>query len=366
MKSNLNRYKDWHFSGLFIGFVVFLHLLAVLGWEHLVFTFYQKWIFAPIRIIYDYTLGWSPIPLLYVLLVAIGFMIYKKFRKKKVDKEIRTWSHWSLAVVNKLFILLSLFYILWGFNYYRPALLDNPEDEFPELDSTTLVQEFIQVSEEMMQVRKLLNTNNGYDSLCPKTVVMEDSLRKLQMRVLDMLMIDHAGRVRVRLLKPKGALLLFSTAGIYIPYAFEGHIDGGLHPLQWPFTMAHEMAHGYGITNEGGCNFIGLLTCLKSQQSYIKYPGLLSYWRYLYGEVSYRFPDVAASEHETLISEVKNDILQIQENSDRYPRYFDFIQAYFYDYYLKAHGMEDGLESYNSVINLMIQWRKMEAERIKH
>jgi len=47
--------------------------------------------------------------------------------------------------------------------------------------------------------------------------------------------------------------------------------------------MAHEITHGYGITNEGICNFIAYLACQKSSDPFIKYAGLVAYWRYLAG-----------------------------------------------------------------------------------
>ena len=54
--------------------------------------------------------------------------------------------------------------------------------------------------------------------------------------------------------------------------------------LQIPFTLAHEMAHGYGITDEGDCNTLAYLVCLHSKNKAIQYSGLLAYLRYLWND----------------------------------------------------------------------------------
>ncbi|MCB0582976.1 MAG: DUF3810 family protein, partial [Phaeodactylibacter sp.] len=69
--------------------------------------------------------------------------------------------------------------------------------------------------------------------------------------------------------------------GLYFPFTGEGHIDAGLHPLQKPYVMAHELAHGYGFGDEGTCNFLGYLACIGSDDPVIAYIGHLNYWRTL-------------------------------------------------------------------------------------
>ena len=58
------------------------------------------------------------------------------------------------------------------------------------------------------------------------------------------------GKIRCRQILPQGILLRISTAGFYNPLTGECNIDKGLHPLQKPFVMAHELFHGMGITGE--------------------------------------------------------------------------------------------------------------------
>ena len=111
-------------------------------------------------------------------------------------------------------------------------------------------------------------------------VHVENDIRKHQEDLLQEWNMPTWGRVRVRKIWP-GILLHFRTSGIYIPHAFEGHLDKGLYYKQHPFTMAHEMSHGYGITDESVANFVAYLTCIRSSDVHIRYSAELAYWRYL-------------------------------------------------------------------------------------
>ena len=45
------------------------------------------------------------------------------------------------------------------------------------------------------------------------------------------------------------------------------------------------MAHGYGVADEGACNFIAWLACSQSRDQWIRFGGALTYWRYTAAEM---------------------------------------------------------------------------------
>ena len=78
------------------------------------------------------------------------------------------------------------------------------------------------------------------------------------------------------LYRPNGILLRFNSSGVYFPFTGEGHVDNGLHPVSKPFTIAHELGHGYGFGSEDVCNFLGFLACVRSDNPAIRYAGYLT------------------------------------------------------------------------------------------
>jgi len=181
--------------------------------------------------------------------------------------------------------------------------------------------------------------------------VYERELRTDVEKALSDLHLPHEGRVRVRQLWPKGLLLRWSTAGIYIPQSGEGHIDKGLLSVQKPFTMAHEMSHGYGVTDEGACNFIAWLACRQSRDSWIRFGGAFTYWRYAASEM----PEQSVKEViKSFPPVVERALTLVRENDKKYPDLMPKMRDAIYSSYLERHGVKGGLQSYNYVV-LMVQ-----------
>ena len=152
------------------------------------------------------------------------------------------------------------------------------------------------------------------------------------------------------MLFPKGILLRISTAGFYLPFTGESNIDAGLHPIQLPFVMAHEYAHGYGTTDEGSCNFLGFLACENAADPFIRYSGHYGYWRYLLSSFRLQNPEAYKTFREALPAGIKADIKAISENSDKYPDIFPKFRDLTYDAFLKAQGINDGMANYNRIV----------------
>lgn len=186
---------------------------------------------------------------------------------------------------------------------------------------------------------------------------LEPKIRACLTAVLADFHYPTPGRVRGREL-PAGALLSFNTAGVYLPWVGEGHIDGGLHPLQKPFTLAHELAHGYGFTDEGTCNFLAYLACLRCSDPYVRYSGELTYWRYVFSALRQQSRSAYLLTRAKIPSGMHNDLAAIKDAMARYPDRLKGLQASAYDGYLKSQGIQTGMGSYDYIVQLTIAWRK--------
>ncbi|HMQ07785.1 MAG TPA: DUF3810 domain-containing protein [Saprospiraceae bacterium] len=343
---------------------VILPVLALIVFIlHIVFSFFPSWvesfyygfIFQCIRYIHDFTLGLLPFPVVYfifiVLLIGLYWVFVSPFHKNKQQP----WHHVAMNLLNFVSMIIFLFYFLWGFNYQRTTLSSRILNTPFELSTEDFLKEIKKVDSLVVNYRERL-TSIQPDDIIGK-LSLENHIRELQTNVLKSWGEKTPGRVRVRVLRPPGILLRFSTAGIYIPFANEGHIDKGLHSLQVPFTLAHEMAHGYGLTDEGECNFVAWVTCLSSTRPDVQYSGMLTYYRYLLQ--NYRRLDKQA--YQSFLNDmdpsVWSDIEAIHSQMDRFPDIMPQVRDFVYDSYLRTHGISDGLMSYSSVVKLAIQWQ---------
>jgi hypothetical protein len=182
---------------------------------------------------------------------------------------------------------------------------------------------------------------------------LENEVRAEVEQLLEKLNYPTAGTVRGRQLWPKGILLRFSTAGVYFPWTGESNIDAGLHPIQVPFTMAHEFAHGYGFTDEGTCNFLAYLACIQSENPMFQYSGQLSYWRYLASSYRRNDREGYAGYFKNLPRGMVEDLYSIDANSDKYPDLLPSWRDAVYDTYLKTQGIHEGVINYNRIVMLV-------------
>jgi hypothetical protein len=187
---------------------------------------------------------------------------------------------------------------------------------------------------------------------------LEVHLRENLSKTLIQYKYPGKGHIRGRLLRPKGVFLRFSSAGLYFPFVGEGNIDAGLHPIQWPYVMTHEMAHGFGFADEGTCNFWAYLSCTASPHPAVAYAGHLSYWRSLAIQYQRYEREAYQNFRKTLPAGIIADLDRINQEMDKYPDFVPNLQPQMYNAYLKAQGIHEGLLNYKRVIMLVHAWRK--------
>ena len=316
--------------------------------------YYDMYIFQWIRKFYSIFLFWVPIPLLYIFIAIIGLVLLRFFRR--VWHRKITGKDAIRSIINFAGYLYFFFYFLWGMHYFRPSLAEKLQLVTIKQDTVLLLHELEAVTDTVNKLRRQLSVDTMPLHNARQYHADAHAIAAIEQQILASWQIDAQNKIRIRKLQPEGVLMRFSTAGFYWPFIGEGHIDAGLHVLQWPFTNAHELAHGYGITDEGECNFIGLLTCIRSKDIFIQYSGWLSYWKYLYFETSRQKISSGRVNYNKLEMGVKNDLKEIRKCSDRFPDILPELRDIVYDTYLKQNNVQAGLQSYNQVIDLKLRY----------
>lgn len=338
------------------------------GWaaHHPLFIerWYSRGFFQGVRWLLDHTTGVLPIPAFYLFWSIVLLYWFRQIRRRprqlSVSVKIRYWLFKCVAFAA---LLLGLFYWMWGFNYQRQPLAEQLELQQVPLDTAALWDELRLETRALDSLRTLLT---GTDTLAQQDQSRwpenaEDTVRAAVEQWLTRFNYPVVGQVRGRTLQPQGILLTMNAAGIYWPYAGEGNIDAGLHPLQKLAVMAHELGHGYGFGDEGVCNFIAYASCYDHTNPYIAYCSHLMYWRTLapncYNSDTTRY---IKTYRPFIPPGVRQDVRAIEAQMDRFEEFFPSLRYSVYDRYLKAQGIETGLLNYNTVIRLV------RAMRIKY
>lgn len=323
--------------------------------------YYSRGLFQFIRPAIDYTLGWFPFPWIYVciaLLLTYAGLSTRRIWRTYPHWKTRLW-HWAWFVTACLAGILVLFLWMWGFNYGRIPVerqlgLKLQQPVYEDIKQALEVE-----TSDLIALRaRIPGASQNALELHLTKVELENHLRLLLTRVLEQHGYPVSGRMRVFTLYPKGIFLRFSSAGLYFPLTGQGQIDAGLHTLQWPHTMAHEMAHGYGIAEEGACNFWGYVACRQSTDPAIAYMGRLSYWRSLAIYFKIKEPDAYAIFRAGLPPGMIADLEAINKNLLAYPDIAPKVRDHTYDAYLKSQGLQDGMANYDKDILMVEAWKK--------
>ncbi len=360
-KTFLDQLKRPSIFWMFLGLTAIL-LRILLGFFPTVTEYvYSRGIFSGIRWLFDLTVTNAPFPLFYLLagalLFYLGLSIYRFIKAFRQSTWKQSLVNFFLGLGGFLGAVIFFFLFLWGYNYSRIPVETQLALSLSAPDSLALDTEFQLLLQEAYSLRQSIDQNEEIalgEQHLPSD--LESTMRSLLVEVLQEYGYTTPGKMRGRTLLPKGILLHFGTAGIYIPFIGEGHIDGGLHPLSQPFTLAHELTHGYGFGAEGTCNFWAYLACSQSQKPIIQYAGQLSYLRYLLGAMRRYGKEHYEATKQKIPQAILTDLTSIKQNNAKYP---DWISAApLNDAFLKAQGVKDGIESYSRVLVLVMAHRK--------
>ncbi len=346
---------------ILLGFASAVVKMLTANTPEMVETYYSKGLYLGIRKVFDYSLSNFPFPSIYLFFGIFALLLlfnirdwYRNYRAKQLS-----FSRSLRKFVGFLGALVFFFFSLWGYNYNRLPVEKHMSLEVRPLKLEELKNELELETKELVQLRQLIKGVS--DSALTRELFPEDleiHLRENLAKTLNTYDYPSSGNIRGRLLYPQGVFLRFSSAGLYFPYVGEGNIDAGLHPIQWPFVMSHEMSHAYGFADEGTCNFWAYLSTTSSPHPAVAYVGHLSYWRTLaiqylryepeaYGEFRRRLPDG-----------IKADLTAINEQMQKFPDFIPDLQPKVYNAYLKAQGIKEGVLNYKRVVMLVHAWRQ--------
>lgn len=152
------------------------------------------------------------------------------------------------------------------------------------------------------------------------------------------------------------ALSYGNLTGIYSIFTVEANYNREMPPYNIPFTMAHELSHLCGITSEKESNFIGYLACIDSQDPDIRYSGAMLGWVYCGNELYRRDYDTWYSIASTLDDSVNRDLEYNTVFWNRHKGKTSETVEKVNDTYLKAGGIEEGVKSYDLVVDLIVTY----------
>lgn len=276
--------------------------------------------------------------LILIFLLLIFLIIIRKISFAKTGK----------TVLNVLAATYILFYVLWGFNYFREDL--NQRLNLTQHEPNT--ESFI----EQLKIQ-IESTNQSWCSFENWNAEEIDTNIEISYKNLaHPLKINYPlGKRRAKKITISSFFAKAGISGYYGPFFNEVHVNSYILPVEYPFVLAHEKAHQFGITNEAEANFYAWLVCTKSKSKQLQYSANLHILRYfLYqGYQLEEYPEIIAK----LDDRVKKDMQLVSENwKNLRNEKIDKVASKANDIYLKSNKIEKGIQEYQGVLKFVMDY----------
>ncbi len=290
-----------------------------------------------------------------ILLLRIGIGIYRMIAGKK------TFKNTILHFLRQTFIVASIifvwFYLMWGFNYYRKPL----ESKTPTIQiDKEISEEFFEETllsmidrANRLYMSTISRNNKSYDQLEEKVnLAVYDIIKKI-----DKNDVSPAIKSKISI---ANILEISATLGMISPFTLESHLSKELIGSEIPFIMAHEKVHLYGYANETEANYIAFISCMESDDTYMKYSAVSQILRYFLAQYRGKHTN---EEYEEIFSRldrgIVNEYIKQRERSRRYKNIFTEALNTIYDLYLKANNVSGGVQAYSRVTQMIMKTDKL-------
>jgi len=274
-------------------------------------------------------------------------------REKGTRKEA-TFRFFGNALVLGSIIYFG-FVITWGLNYNRLPLADIANFNIQPIT----VQELVNVSEDLIdranELReKVYEDENGVTQIFGgKASVFSRA------RVGYELAARKYPELGGRYGPPKGVLIskLMSYAGIsgvYFPFTGEANVNTLTPNSMLPSTATHEMAHQRGFAREDEANYIAYLTSTLHPDLDFQYSGTFLALRHTMNTLRRYDLDEYNKLRAKYNEGIERDLADLTAFWEKYEGSFERLSTEINDLYLKSNRQEEGVYSYNRMVDLLV------------
>ena len=291
----------------------------------------------------------SVVPFSLEEVVVIGFVVafiavlIRAIRKKE------GFFRWLGKTARVAMWLVVWFYLGWGNNYFRTPLYPRmgieraafDEEAFTRfltdytgaLNGTAENTAFWDRGDLEADIKEFYSTKvsgYGYTGLRPWQHVKKPLLNRLYSAV--------------------------SVLGFMGPFLCESQLNLDLPDVEYPFTLAHELAHLAGVTSEAEANYWAFVYCRQSGNPAVRYSGHLALLPYAASSAGSLLTEDACSEWaDTVSDKVKEDYAATRDYwESRRVGIIDTVQRWMMDRLLRTNGVSEGARDYYGVIGMIM------------
>ncbi|MDR3218381.1 MAG: DUF3810 domain-containing protein [Dysgonamonadaceae bacterium] len=253
-------------------------------------------------------------------------------------------------ILCSLTLIIAVFYFLWGFAYFRQDFCTRAGIRQTEYDTEVFAVFAENFRDKLNRVYVKIDTIDKVE--IDKHIELQYEKQK------DFLKIPYPNGKR----KAKQMLFenFFSSMGVvgYFGLFNEIHLNNYALNFQYPFSLAHEKAHQFGIASEAEANLFAFFVCAVNDDESIRYSAYFSLFPFICNDYQKFFPDKYEEFIEHLDKRVLADLLTASDHwAAVRNKILNNTQNAIYDAYLKTNKISSGKANYSEVISLLIAFQ---------
>ena len=352
------KYKKQIIAFSILPQIIFVKLIA--HYPEFVERYYSNGLYVFISKLMHYAFGWIPFSVgdLFYTIASVYILRWLIVNRKRIIKDTKQW---SLDVLTAFSIGYFAFHLLWGFNYYRLPL-----HKLLKIDSEYTTEELITFT------KQLIDKANDTQFSITKNDTLKVEMPFTKTELLNLVPKGYAELSKtfphfaypVKSLKRSLyslPLTYMGFSGYLNPFTNEAQIDGLIPKYNYPATASHEVAHQLGYAAENEANFIGSLAAMRHSNVYFRYSGYTFALSHCLNEIYLR----DSNQYDTLVKSINKGILKNYREANTFWRmYQNPLEPAFkisYNSFLKANNQTKGIESYNYVVALLVNYFKTKS-----
>ena len=351
----MSKALRWLLAFSIIPQILMLKLLT--HYPQIVETYYSNLLYPFISKLLRLVFGWLPFSvgdLIYSM--ALIFMLRWLYEFiKKGFKQLRLKEDF-IGIMVAASSIYFMFHLLWGLNYYRM-----PIEQRLNLNSEYTTTALIEVTQ------KLIVRSNGLHSEISKDrsrrFEIPYDFKKISKKVTQGYTALSISYPFLAYGLPSQKQSLYSLPLTYMgfsgylnPFTNEAQVNSKTPVNSMPLTLAHEQAHQLGYAAESEANFVAFLVTYNHKDPYFRYAAYTFALRYclkdLYSRDKKTFEALTNNIHSGITKDFRNREKQWAQFENPLEPSFKL----FYGGFLKANQQTQGIESYNQVVALVVNY----------
>lgn len=309
--------------------------------------------------------------IVFIVLIFIVKLLYILFKNYIELKNFLVNS--ILNLLSTLSITYFLFIVLWGLNYNRLPLsttlinnynLDNGKNiSQVKYNNKDLINLYKFLIEKTNETRKLvledsngiMKNNSDYKSLMSRAQLG-------YIKLFDIIPNADSSYSKPKYVISSNLMCYTGITGIYFPFTGDANVNIAVPDMYIPSTTLHEMAHQRGYASEDEANFIGYLASINHPDTDFNYSGYILALNHTASTLSKVDSNTLVELNKTISSDVKKDLINNNNFWKKYEGKVEKISNDFNNAYLKSNGIEEGVQNYGKMVELLLTYYKLYPE----